>query len=151
MTGINDENLFSIRYQRQQTIILSRIEIIESVFTVFVFINSLKLNNFINNFCLNFERSDLYCVPLVARGKPITFLNTNNTNFTNIFCWARSQANSRKRLTNHHECGSWDIFERFVASSDAFILHVLNKTDSSHSLDSCSLIHSRKLNYIILC
>ena len=100
MTGINDENLFSIRYQRQQTIILSRIEITESVFTVFVFINSLKLNNFINNFCLNFERSDLYCVPLVARGKPITFLNTNNTNFTNIFCWARSQANSRKRLTN---------------------------------------------------
>ena len=115
---------------------------------------------FLYNFCFNFERSDHYCVPLVARGKPITFLNTNNTNFTNIFCWARSQANSRKRLTNRtrsalplatngtQECGSCDIFERFVASSDAFILHVLNKTDSSDSLDSCSLIYPE--SWIIL-
>ena len=83
--------------------------------------------------------------------------------FTNILRWARSQANSRKRLTNRtrpalplatngtQECGPCNIFDRLVASSDAFILHVLNKTDSSHSLDSCSLIHSRKLNYIILC
>ena len=38
---------------------------------------------------------------------------------------------------------SCDIFERFVASSDAFILHVLNKTDSPDSLVDYCLLLSR--------
>ena len=100
-------------------------------------------------------------------GWPLLFWTRISHIFTNILCWARSQANSRKRLTNRTNVGHvayskvdyrlllsrlgrfeagftlLSLLHQLVASSDAFILHVLNKNDSPDSLVDYCLLLSR--------